>query len=82
LHPGSEEICTLLFCSHLQAVALTDCLKDIDLFSEYIELCGQNENRVDSAGGRHRAESVIIVFDIVFAFSAHVLSLYNTPYNC
>jgi len=62
-----------------QQSSLNECLRDFNVISEHIsELChgSKAENRTESAGGRHRAESVVIFADTVFAFPSHGLPLH------
>jgi len=47
---------------------------------EHVLLCCQTENGAESASSWYRAESVIVIADTVFTFSAHVLPLRNQAY--
>jgi len=47
------------------------------MISVQIEMYSQAENCAKSAGGRHKAQDVIVIADTVFAFSANVLLLHN-----
>jgi len=60
-----------------QKFSLNESLRSIDVNSKQILLCSQTENLAESACGRQRAESVVVITDTVFALSAHVLPLHN-----
>ena len=50
-----------------QYFSLNEHLRNNDVINEHILLCSQTENRAESAFGRYRAESTVVIADIVSA---------------
>jgi len=48
-------------------------LRDVDVVCEHTELCSQAQDCAENDRSKHRAESILVITDTIFAILAHVL---------